>query len=46
MAMNRTFKQRLLARERVVMMNPDHPSPSLVEFIGGLGADAVMINME
>jgi 4-hydroxy-2-oxoheptanedioate aldolase len=46
MAMSRTFKQRLLARERVVMMNPDHPSPSLVEFIGGLGADAVMIDME
>jgi len=40
------FKQRLLARQRVILMNPDHPSPSLVEFIARLGVDAVMIDME
>ncbi|MBN9509501.1 MAG: 2,4-dihydroxyhept-2-ene-1,7-dioic acid aldolase [Alphaproteobacteria bacterium] len=39
-------KARLAARQRVVMMNPDHPSPSLVEFIARLGVDAVMIDTE
>ncbi len=41
-----TFKARLAAGESVVMMNPDHPSPSLVEFIATLGVDAVMIDTE
>ena len=44
--MTARFKQRLLARQRVILMNPDHPSPSLVEFIGQLGVDAVMIDTE
>ncbi len=44
--MTASFKQRLLARQRVILMNPDHPSPSLVEFIAQLGVDAVMIDTE
>jgi 4-hydroxy-2-oxoheptanedioate aldolase len=40
------FKSRLAAGECLVMMNPDHPSPSLVEFIATLGVDAVMIDTE
>jgi len=44
--MTRNFKQRLMARQPVVVVNPDHPSASLVEFIARLGADAVMIDTE
>lgn len=40
------FKAKLAARQPVVVMNPDHPSPSLVEFIARLGVDAVMIDAE
>lgn len=40
------FKARLAAGGNVVMMNPDHPSSSLVEFIATLGVDAVMIDTE
>jgi 2-keto-3-deoxy-L-rhamnonate aldolase RhmA len=40
------FKERLRAGGPVIVMNPDHPSPSLVEFIGKLGVDAVMIDTE
>lgn len=40
------FKSRMAAGQNVVMMNPDHPSPSLVEFIATLGVDAVMIDTE
>jgi len=46
MGVTTPFKQRLLARQRVILMNPDHPSPSLVEFIARLGVDAVMIDTE
>ena len=42
----RSFKERLTAGGPVIVMNPDHPSPSLVEFIGRLGVDAVMIDTE
>ncbi len=44
--MTAQFKAKLLARQPVVVMNPDHPSASLVEFIGRLGVDAVMIDTE
>jgi 2-keto-3-deoxy-L-rhamnonate aldolase RhmA len=40
------FKERLRSGGPVVVMIPDHPSPSLVEFIGKLGVDAVMIDTE
>lgn len=40
------LKQKLARGEVVTMLNPDHPSPSLVEFIGGLGVDAVFIDCE
>ena len=40
------FRARLLARQRMVLMNPDHPAPSLVEAIAALGVDAVMIDTE
>jgi 4-hydroxy-2-oxoheptanedioate aldolase len=44
--MTARFKAKLRAREPVIVMNPDHPSASLVEFIARLGVDAVMIDTE
>ncbi len=44
--MTARFKAKLAARQPVIVMNPDHPSPSLVEFIARLGVDAVMIDTE
>ena len=44
--MTARFKAKLAARQPVIVMNPDHPSPSLVEFIARLGVDAVMIDCE
>ncbi len=44
--MTAAFKEKLNAGAPVVMINPDHPSPSLVEFIGGLSVDAVFIDCE
>ena len=44
--MTARFKARLAARQPVIVMNPDHPSASLVEFIARLGVDAVMIDCE
>ena len=38
------FKAKLAARQPVVVMNSDHPSASLVEFVARLGVDAVMID--
>ncbi|MBL8384624.1 MAG: 2,4-dihydroxyhept-2-ene-1,7-dioic acid aldolase [Burkholderiales bacterium] len=40
------LKQKLARGDVATMINPDHPSPSLVEFIGGLGFDAVFIDCE
>jgi 2-keto-3-deoxy-L-rhamnonate aldolase RhmA len=40
------FKEKLRRGEVVVVVNPDHPSPSLTEFIGGLGFDGVFIDCE
>jgi len=40
------IKEKLARGEVVTMINPDHPSPSLVEFLGGLGFDAVFIDCE
>lgn len=40
------FKERLARGEVVVLINPDHPSPSLVEVVAGLGADAVFVDCE
>jgi 4-hydroxy-2-oxoheptanedioate aldolase len=44
--MTARFKAKLASRQPVVVMNPDHPSASLVEFIARLGVDAVMIDTE
>jgi 2-keto-3-deoxy-L-rhamnonate aldolase RhmA len=44
--MSLPIKERLLRGEVATMINPDHPSPSLVEFIGSLGFDAVFIDCE
>ncbi len=44
--MTTKFKSKLAAGQPVIVMNPDHPSPSLVEFVAGLGVDAVMIDAE
>lgn len=41
-----SIKDKLARGEVVSMINPDHPSPSLVEFIGGLGFDAIFIDCE
>ncbi len=40
------FKQRLAARLPSLVVNVDHPSASLVEFIGRLGVDAVFFDCE
>jgi 2-keto-3-deoxy-L-rhamnonate aldolase RhmA len=40
------FKAKLAANETTLLLNPDYPSPGLVEFCGTLGADAVMIDCE
>jgi 2-keto-3-deoxy-L-rhamnonate aldolase RhmA len=41
-----SIKEKLARGEIVTMINPDHPSPSLVEFIAGLGFDAIFIDCE
>jgi 2-keto-3-deoxy-L-rhamnonate aldolase RhmA len=40
------FKQRLAARLPSLVVNVDHPSASLVEFVGRLGVDAVFFDCE
>jgi 2-keto-3-deoxy-L-rhamnonate aldolase RhmA len=41
-----TFKDKLRAGQSVTVINPDHPSPSLVEFMGRLPIDGVFIDCE
>jgi 4-hydroxy-2-oxoheptanedioate aldolase len=41
-----TIKQRLARREAVALINIDHPAPSLVASLAGLGIDAVMLDCE
>jgi 2-keto-3-deoxy-L-rhamnonate aldolase RhmA len=40
------LKQKLERDEVVVVVNPDHTSPSLTEFMAGLGIDGVFIDCE
>ena len=40
------FKNKIQRSETVLAINPDHPSPSLVQFMGGLPIDAVWIDCE
>jgi 2-keto-3-deoxy-L-rhamnonate aldolase RhmA len=40
------FKEKLARRDCVVVVNADHPSPSLVERLGALPIDAVFIDCE
>jgi 2-keto-3-deoxy-L-rhamnonate aldolase RhmA len=40
------FKEKLRRDEIVVVINPDHPSASLTEFVSGLGFDGVFIDCE
>lgn len=40
------FKAKLCRGEPALVINPDHPSPSLVEFLGKLPVDAVFIDCE
>ena len=40
------FKEKLRRDEIVVVVNPDHPSPSLTEYVAGLGFDGVFIDCE
>ncbi len=35
------FRNKIQSGETVLVLNPDHPSPSLVQFLGGLPIDAV-----
>ncbi len=35
------FKNKIQRGKSVLVINPDHPSPSLVQFMGGLPIDAV-----
>lgn len=44
--MANAFKEKLTRDEVVVVVNPDHPSPSLTEFVAGLGFDGVFIDCE
>ena len=41
-----TFKDKLRAGQSVTVINPDHPSPSLVEFMGRLPIEGVFIDCE
>jgi 2-keto-3-deoxy-L-rhamnonate aldolase RhmA len=43
---NNPFKEKLRRDEVVVVINPDHPSPSLTEYVAGLGFDGVFIDCE
>ncbi|MEE8502569.1 MAG: aldolase/citrate lyase family protein [Kiloniellales bacterium] len=40
------FKNKIQRGETVLVLNPDHPSPSMVQFMGGLPIDAVWIDCE
>jgi 4-hydroxy-2-oxoheptanedioate aldolase len=40
------FKQKLSRDEVVIVLNPDHPSSSLTEFVAGLDFDGVFIDCE
>ena len=40
------FKQKLQRDEVVVVLNPDHPSASLTEFVAGLGVDGIFVDCE
>ncbi len=42
--MIQAFKDKLAKGAAVLVVNPDHPSPSLVEFLGRLPVDAVWID--
>ena len=44
--MTSAFKRKLSQSERVIVVNADHPSPSLVERMGRLPIDAVFIDCE
>ena len=44
--MTRSFKAKLLRGDPVIVVNADHPSPSLVERMGRLPIDAVFIDCE
>jgi 4-hydroxy-2-oxoheptanedioate aldolase len=44
--MANAFKEKLRRDEVVVVLNPDHPSASLTEFVAGLGFDGVFIDCE
>jgi 2-keto-3-deoxy-L-rhamnonate aldolase RhmA len=44
--MANVFKDKLKRDEVVVVLNPDHPSASLTEFVAGLGFDGVFIDCE
>lgn len=41
-----TFKQRLRSGQMVSLINADHACAGLVQFVGGLGLDAVMLDCE
>jgi 2-keto-3-deoxy-L-rhamnonate aldolase RhmA len=40
------FKQKLRDRRTVTLVNPDHASAGLVNFVAGLGVDAFMLDAE
>lgn len=40
------LKEKLRRNEVVTVVNPDHPSPSLTEFMAGLGIDGIFIDCE
>jgi 2-keto-3-deoxy-L-rhamnonate aldolase RhmA len=44
--MTNRFKEKLQRDEVVVVVNPDHPSAALTEFVGSLGVDGVFIDCE
>jgi len=40
------FKEKLKRDEVVVVLNPDHPSAALTEFVAGLGFDGIFVDCE
>ena len=44
--MSNPAKEKLLNGEPLMVINPDFPSPNMMEFLGGLGFDGVFIDCE
>jgi 2-keto-3-deoxy-L-rhamnonate aldolase RhmA len=44
--MSGEIKKKVLSEKVIAVCNPDFPTPQMVEFVGGLGFDALFIDCE